>query len=62
LPDLSVIPVTQRYTQMPPAHDTEIGAQTHYEYLAVDSGFREVVEVDAQGLVLHYPRCWRRVI
>jgi uncharacterized protein len=61
LPDLSVIPVAQRYTQMPHAHDAEIGATTRYEYVAVDSGFREVIEVDAQGLVLHYPRCWRRV-
>ncbi len=62
LPDLSVIPVAQRYTQMPPTRDSEIGTPTHYEYLAVDSGFREVIEVDAQGLVLHYPRCWLRVI
>lgn len=62
LPDLSVTPVAQRYVRMPPTPDSEAGTPTHYEYLAVASGFREVVEVDAQGLVLHYPRCWRRVI
>ncbi len=74
LPSLEVKPATQRYTFLghavrkepgfdgpAPAHLTKpVRHERCFEYLSVESGFRALLRVDAEGLVLEYPPYWRR--
>lgn len=74
LPNLEVKPATQRYTFLgradleapgldgpTPARITKPARHERcFEYLSVESGFRAVLRVDAEGLVLEYPPYWRR--
>ena len=57
LPDLVVLPVAQRYTDLGDAGDQN----RRFEYLSVESGFRAELRLDADSLVLDYPPYWRRV-
>jgi hypothetical protein len=54
LPDLAVLPVSQRYTAL-------AGDGRRFRYEGLHSGFTAEISVDAQGLVLDYPPFWRRL-
>ncbi len=56
VPDLSVRPFQQRYTCLA---QTDIGAI--YRYESVESGFTADLPVDSQGLVMDYPKGWKRM-
>lgn len=56
VPELSVVPVLQRYTCLQQLPD---GALYLYENLA--SGYRAKIEVDEEGLVLSYPKQFERL-
>ncbi len=56
LPELSVQPTKQRYTCLATGAD---GGR--YRYEGLESGFETELPVDADGLVLDYPRWFRRV-
>lgn len=50
--DLTVTPAPQRYTRV---------GDARYLYESLDIDFREVITVDADGLVVDYPELFRRV-
>lgn len=51
-PDLEVRPVRQRYRRL---------SEWHYRYEGLHNGFVAEFDVDAAGLVVHYPDFWERV-
>jgi hypothetical protein len=49
---MEINPSTQCYTKLDDAT---------YRYLNVDSGFERILQVDQKGIVINYPRIWRRI-
>ncbi len=56
VPDLQVRAMRQRYTCLETRADGGL-----YRYESLESDFSRDLPVDAQGLVLDYPRIWKRV-
>jgi hypothetical protein len=75
VPELSVERVGQRYSLhgtdpagsqrseylLPAQPTSQTGATREFEYHSAASGFRARLQVDASGLVCHYPPYWRRM-
>jgi len=75
VPELSVERVGQRYSLLgsdaagsqrfeyllPAQPSSQSGTTTAFEYHSAASGFRATLQVDASGLVCHYPPYWRRL-
>ncbi len=52
----------QRFEYLLPAQPSSLSGTTRqFEYHSAASGFRATLQVDASGLVCHYPPYWRRL-